>query len=128
MKKGLCEKVCLELYELQPQQSGGGAFVVAGVWSGLLKVSKVLTFGPGCPLKHLLTFYGRLSPARPPDGALTAAIELGTLPKPRDRKQGKRRDTRVLRTHESEFCCNLCELAGWALEELNLRVDVRKRR
>ncbi|GAQ82437.1 hypothetical protein KFL_001110140 [Klebsormidium nitens] len=88
--KGLCGKVCLELYELQRQRPGGRAFVVERLWSGPLKLSNPLT----CfyeALQVLFRIDGRIYPTCPPrpvrysrsgscEESLRAIVNLGKRP------------------------------------------------
>lgn len=123
-KKGLCGKVCLELYELQSQQSGGAALAITRLWSGPLRsahTDRARTL--------LFKFEGRLSPNGPPrpvgygltEEALSAVVNIGTRPT----SQGGRERLRLANNWEPEFCCSVCE-SGWAFEEPKILLDIRK--
>lgn len=127
-KRGLCGKLSLQLFELQPQPSGAIAFKVARLSRGLLRTSNLLTF-EDFP-RYVLNISGWLSPALPLidhskpgliEGALIAIVEVGTQ---RMKQVLTRRVLKGPEEREPGFCCSTCGL-DLAFEELALELCIR---
>ncbi|GAQ82439.1 hypothetical protein KFL_001110150 [Klebsormidium nitens] len=125
-KKGLCGKVSVEVYELQPHNSGGEAYAVARLWRGPLRSWIHLTYK-----EVSYGFNDQLLPACPPEESeesLKASVTVGQ--RPTSDGEGRRWKNLVHKVQlkgsvdESEFCCPTCE-SDWSFEKLTLAVELR---
>lgn len=124
-KKGLCRKMSVEFYELQPRQSGGESFVVARLWRGPLTSWIKWSYND-----VNYNFSGHLLATYPPinsEAALKASVVVGhRLTSDGEKRRWKNLTNRVQLGGmvESEFCCSICE-SDWAFEDLILAVELR---
>lgn len=129
--RGLCERMSLEVFEVQPYQMAGKAVTVARRCIGALKVSTILKYE-----EIFFDLHGRLLPTCGPfdvkltgsrADALNGKVTLGGRATTQEEKRSWRHRMEVLPRPGgmANYCCSAC-LSKWALETLQLTAEIRR--